>query len=299
MSGNGKSAAMETAAAGRDSCGMSLCGNETTGTSGTLWQTPRAGVPSSPSARRAGTGLPRATESLCLCAGAAEANPPQPHPKSPSFHHRSPIPRQPRWAEATELPEDPHPARAQCSHVPKPPGTRTERGTLRNPEHPFGTQSIPGAESRPSTFSPGLTCADDRAGLPAAGLSGEGLARGVRAAPAAAPAGRRGHRAPAPPAGRGAQGARKSGCGLQSPGGRTSRREWGSRGLGGCGHPKEGDPALVGAPSSAPRSSCAPGFASLRKAEVTANLVPGMPPLWAWPGRGPGCPEIPQHRGTP
>lgn len=235
-----------------------------------------------PSAHRAGTGLLRATESLCLCAGAGEANPPQTHPKSPSFHHQSAITRQLRWAEATEVPEDPHPVRAQCSHVPKPPGTSTERGTLRDAEHPFGTQSIPGAQSRPSTFPPGLTCADDRAALPAAGLTGEGLARGPRAAPAPAPApaGRRGHRPPAPPAGRGTEGARKSGCGLQSPLGKDVTPRMGEPRAGdcehpsgrvaGCGlHPKEGLPALVGAPSSAPPaappSSCAPGFASLRK----------------------------------
>lgn len=93
----------------------SPCGNETTGMSPTFGQTPppprRGAHPPPPPTGLAQDSRAEATMSLHLCAGAGDANPPQSHPKSPHSICPSPIPppRQPQWAEATEVPADRHP----------------------------------------------------------------------------------------------------------------------------------------------------------------------------------------------
>lgn len=198
-----------------------------------------------------------------------------------------------------------HPDTAQCSEHPQedptppkhPPASPNPQGparsTLRDPEH---SQSIPGAEPRSSTFPPGLTCADERGGIPTAGLGGEGLARAGEGSPGTGTRGASwGHPVPAPPAGRGREGARKSGCGLQSPRGKDVTPRVGPARAGGCGHPPgrvAGCQRAASCPGGSPRLGPSGGPAEqLRaragvapKAEVTANLVPGLPP----PGHGVG-----------
>lgn len=279
----------------------SPCGSETTGMSPTFGQTPpprRGAHPPPPPTGLAQDSRAEATLSLHLCAGAGDANPPQSHPKSPHSICPSPIPppRQPQWAEATEVPADRHPTASRHgsvlrappggSHIPKAPtrlpktpGTSTERGTLRDPSTPFAPRASPGPSPAPAAPHQGSPVLMDAAGSR------------LQDPPARAWHGGRGqpwHRhpwgvvdhPPAPPAGRGREGARKGGCGFESPRGKDVTPRVGPPRAGGCGqppgrvaggglHPKEGPPALVGAPGSAPpaapRSCCASGLASPRK----------------------------------
>lgn len=209
-------------------------------------------------------------------------------------------PRSPRICtqqhpDTAQRSEHPQEAPTSPKHPPASPNPQGPAGSVA----PSGTLSIlrasPGPSPDPAPSPPGLTCADERGGIPTAGLSGERLARAGEGSPGT---GTRGaswatlclHLRP----GGEGRGRGKAAAVCRARGGRTSRREWGQRGLGAAGTPrggwqgvKEGLPARAGAPGSAPaaapRSSCvAP------KAEVRANLVPGLPPSRARCGHGQG-----------
>lgn len=187
-----------------------------------------------------------------------------------------------------------HPDTAQCSEHPQeaptspkhPPASQKPQGPARSvapsgtPSTPFAPRASPGPSPAPAAPQQGSPVLMDAAGSR------------LQDPPARAWHGGRGqpwhrhpwgvvdHPPPAPPAGRGREGARKGGCGFESPRGKDVTPRVGPPRAGGCGqppgrvaggglHPKEGPPALVGAPGSAPpaapRSCCASGLASPRK----------------------------------
>lgn len=192
--------------------------------------------------------------------------------------------------------------------LPRPPGTSTERGTLRDPEHPLCTRSIPGPEPRSSPFPAGLTCADGRGGIPTAGISGEGWHGGAGAALSPAPAGRRGP-PPACTSGRaGKGGSAEKRLRFRARGGKDVTPRAGPARTGGCGHPRGGWQGVGCTPQRGFLGGLGlTGAAARRGSRRSESRSDGKPgaraatpagTVWAWPGRGPGCPEIPQHRET-
>lgn len=211
-------------------------------------------------------------------------------PQIPPFHHQSSPPSAASVGGSHRGPGGSVPNSIQTRlnapsiprRIPHPQSTHPPP-QIPSDQHgaPSGTLSTPRASLGPSP-DPALSPQGSPVLMNAAGSqlqdSGARAWHGrARAALAPAPAGRRGatlclHLRP----GGEGRGRGKAAAVCRARGGRTSRREWGQRGLGAAGTPrggwqgvKERLRALVGAPGSAPaaapRSSCAPGLASPRK----------------------------------
>ncbi|KAL2298392.1 hypothetical protein Nmel_015387 [Mimus melanotis] len=281
---------MEAAAAGRGSCGMSLCGNETTGMSAAFWQTPRAGVPVLPLRPPDWHWAPQGRhEPVPQCwsrRGKSTANSPQ----IPLFHHQSPHPSAPRWAEATE---DPQPTASRQGSVLPHPASPNPQGPARSAapsgtlSKPLAPRASPGPSPDPSPSRQGSPVLMNAVGSRL--QDSRGWHGGPRAAPAPAPAGRRGHRPPAPPAGRGTEGARKSGCGFQSPRGKDVTPRVGPPRAGGLraplgeggrvwAAPQKGASCPAGSPQLGPTEQLRAGARVAPKAEVRRTWCQGCHP---------------------
>lgn len=212
----------------------------------------------------------------------------------PLSHHHSPPPSAAPVGGSHRGPRGPAPSSIQTRlsapsiprrlHIPKtptclpkPPGTSTESGTLSTP------RASPGPSLDPAPSHQGSPVLMNW--IPIAGLTGEG-SPGTRGAswatlrlhlrPGGAGRGRERRLRLPEPRGKGRHGdsGATEGLGLRAPPGRVAGCEL---------HPKEGLPALL-EPPARPR-----GAAALApKAEVTANLVPGLPPPRARCGHGQG-----------
>lgn len=234
-------------------------------------------------------------------------------PQIPLFHHQSSPsslgspggwqpPRSPRirthqhpdTAECSEHPREAPTAPKHLPPSPDPQGPARSVAPSGTPSIPFAPGASPGPSRDPAPSQQGspvlmgavgsqLQESAARAGTEGRGQPYHRHPRGVV-----------GHPPPAPPAGRGREGARKSGCGFEPVEGRTSRREQGQRGLGAAGTPGEGGRVWAarhkGASSegSASPEQLRAGARVAPKAEVTANLVPGLPPPRARCGHGQG-----------
>lgn len=308
---------MEVAAAGWGSCGMSVrVEMKPRGCHPRSDRHPLPGCPSPPLP----TGLARgfraeATMSLCLSAGAGEANPPQTHPKSPCSitnapsapsaapvggSHRGPRGSAPNSIQprlnAPSIPRRlPHPKAP--TRLPRPPARSVApSGVLSTP---FAPRASPGPSPDPAPShrgSPVLRSAvgsqvqDSRA---RAGTGGEGGQPSTGT--------------------RGASGAtlllhlRPGGDGRERGKAAAVSRARGGKGVtpragpprdGGCGHPrggwqdvgctpKRGSLGGLG-PTGGPAEQLRAGARVAPKGEVTANLVPGLPPPRARCGHGQG-----------
>lgn len=264
--------------------------------------------------------------SLRLCAGAGEANPPQTHPKCPCSITNSPtapsaapvggVQRSPRGSapksiqtrlSAPSIPRRLHIPKAP-THLPRPQGPARSVAPSGSLSILFAPGASPGPSPDPAPSQQGSPVRMDAAGSQAqesparAGTEGRGQPQHRH------PRGVVGHPPPAPRAGRGREGARKSGCGFQSPRGKDVTARAGPARAGGCGHPRGGWQGVGCAPQRGFLAGLGPtGAAARRGSRRSESRSDGKPgaraatpagTVWAWPGRGPGCPEVPQHRET-